>query len=180
MVVGIARDMRTKDAFAAVAANTPLLLVRPRDASARAEPLPAETRAYSRYIQTEGWPRPLDATYPPNKGVRPSLTHGSSHGFCRHRGAKRRHRVFLGPGSNRRIGLLAALTSAPFAQQPGTPQPPGTPPHPPPDPTAPPPYEDPPRPIPIPRPDEPPDVIDDPPPNPRRNRNSIPHPRSPA
>ena len=41
-------------------------------------------------------------------------------------------------------------------------------------------YEDPPRPIPIPRRDEPPDVIDDPPPNPRRNRNSIPHPRSPA
>src|SRR5215469_8602908 len=71
----------------------------------------------------------------------------------------------FGPGSNRRIGLLPALTSAPFAQQPGTPQPPGTPPRPPPDPTAPPPYEDPPRPIP--RPDEPPDVVDDPTPNPR-------------
>ena len=34
--------------------------------------------------------------------------------------------------------------STPFAQQPGTPEPPGTPPRPPPDPTAPPPYEDPP------------------------------------
>jgi hypothetical protein len=56
--------------------------------------------------------------------------------------------------------------SAPFAQQPGTPEPPGTPPQPPPDPMAPPPYEEPPRPIPIPRPDQPP-VIDDPPP--RRN-----------
>ena len=107
--------------------------------------------------------RPYRAT----GGRRPSLTRRP----CRHRGAKRWHRVFLGPGSDRRIGLLSALTSAPFAQQPGTPQPPGTPPRPPPDPTAPPPYEDPPRPIPIPRPDEPPDVIDDPPPNPRRNRN---------
>jgi hypothetical protein len=56
--------------------------------------------------------------------------------------------------------------STPVAQQPGTPEPPGTPPRPPPDPTAPRPYEDPPRPIPIPRPEEPP-VIDDPPP--RRN-----------
>jgi hypothetical protein len=61
---------------------------------------------------------------------------------------------------------LRASVSAPFAQQPGTPGPPGTPPRPSPDPTTPPPYEDPPPPIPIPRPDQPPDVIDDPPPRP--------------
>src|SRR5207253_3467693 len=62
----------------------------------------------------------------------------------------------------KRTGRLPASISAPFAQQPGTPEPPGTPPQPPPDPTAPPPYEDPPRPIPIPRPDQPP-LTDDPP-----------------
>ena len=62
--------------------------------------------------------------------------------------------------------LSGRSISAPFAQQPGTPEPPGTPPQPPLDPTAPPPDEEPPRPIPIPRPDEPP-VLDDPPP--RRN-----------
>jgi hypothetical protein len=56
---------------------------------------------------------------------------------------------------------LRPAISVPFAQQPGTPQPPGAPPQPPPDPAAPRPYEDPPRPIPIPRPDEPP-VVDDP------------------
>jgi hypothetical protein len=67
--------------------------------------------------------------------------------------------------SHRRIGRLRSSISALFAQQPGTPEPPGTPPRTP-DPTAPPPYEDPPRPIPIPRPDPPPDVIDDPPPRP--------------
>ena len=78
-------------------------------------------------------------------------------------GAKRRKRLLLGPRSHKRIGRLRPSISA---QQPGTPEPPGTPPQPPPDPTAPRPYEDPPRPIPIPRPDEPP-VIDDPPP--RRN-----------
>jgi hypothetical protein len=49
------------------------------------------------------------------------------------------------------IGRLRPSISARFAQQPGTPEPPGTPPQPPRDPTAPPPYEDPPRPIPIPR-----------------------------
>ena len=65
--------------------------------------------------------------------------------------------------AQKRSSQLRASSSAPFAQQPGTPQPPGTPPQPPPDPTAPRPYEDPPRPIPIPRPDEPP-VTDDPPP----------------
>ena len=59
---------------------------------------------------------------------------------------------------------MSASISAHLAQQPGTPEPPGTPPQPPPDPTAPRPYEDPPSPIPIPRPDLPPDVIDDPPP----------------
>jgi hypothetical protein len=67
--------------------------------------------------------------------------------------------------------------SVPFAQQPGTPQPPGTPPRPPPDPTAPRPYEEPPRPIPIPRPDEPP-VVDDPPP--RRNAQEFAGPLGPA
>jgi hypothetical protein len=51
-----------------------------------------------------------------------------------------------------RIGRLRPSISTPFAQQPGTPEPPGTPPQPPPDPMAPPPYEDPPRPLPIPRP----------------------------
>jgi hypothetical protein len=56
--------------------------------------------------------------------------------------------------SHQRIGQLRPSISASVAQQPGTPEPPGTPPQPPPDPTAPPPYEDPPRPIPIPRPDE--------------------------
>jgi len=61
---------------------------------------------------------------------------------------------------------MPASISMPLAQQPGTPEPPGTPPLPPPDPTAPRPYEDPPSPIPIPRPDQPPDVIDDPPPRP--------------
>ena len=81
-------------------------------------------------------------------------------------GAKRRKQVLSDPRSARRIGRLRPSISTPFAQQPGTPQPPGIPPQPPPDPTAPRPYEDPPRPIPIPRPDEPP-VVDDPPP--RRN-----------
>src|SRR5215831_3437623 len=119
-------------------------------------------------VSSATWWQAAQSALPRHGGRRPSLTRRP----CRHRGAKRWHRVFLGRGSDRRIGLLSALTSAPFAQQPGTPQPPGTPPHPPPDPTAPPPYEDPPRPIPIPRPDEPPDVTDDPPPNPRRNRNS--------
>ena len=117
-------------------------------------------------VSSATWWQAANRPYRATGGRRPSLTRR----LCRNRGAKRRHRVFLDPGTNRRIGLLPALTSAPFAQQPGTPQPPGTPPHPPPDPTAPPPYEDPPRPIPIPRRDEPPDVIDDPPPNPRRNR----------
>jgi hypothetical protein len=81
-------------------------------------------------------------------------------------GVKRRMPMLLGSRNHQRIGRLAALISAPFAQQPGTPQPPGTPPQPQRDPTVPPPYEEPPRPIPIPRPDEPPDVIDDPPPAP--------------
>jgi hypothetical protein len=81
-------------------------------------------------------------------------------------GVKRRMPMLLGSRNHQRIGRLAALISAPFAQQPGTPQPPGTPPQPQRDPTVPPPYEEPPRPIPIPRPDEPPDVIDDPPPSP--------------
>jgi hypothetical protein len=72
-----------------------------------------------------------------------------------------------GPRHYKRISLLRPAMSAPFSQQPGTPEPPGVPPRPPNDPTAPPPYEDPPRPIPIPRPDQPPDVIDDPPPSPR-------------
>jgi hypothetical protein len=81
-------------------------------------------------------------------------------------GAKRRKRLLLSPRSHKRIGRLRPSISAPVAQQPGTPEPPGTPPQPPPDPTAPRPYEEPPRPIPIPRPDEPP-VVDDPPP--RRN-----------
>src|SRR5437868_9673036 len=75
-------------------------------------------------------------------------------------GAKRRKQLLLGPRSPKRIGRLRPSISAPVAQQPGTPEPPGAPPRPPPDPTAPPPYEDPPRPIPIPRPDEPP-VVDD-------------------
>jgi len=79
-------------------------------------------------------------------------------------GARRRKQVLPGAKSDRRIGLLRALMSALFAQQPGIPEPPGSPPRPPADPTAPPPREDPPRPIPIPRPDEPPG-IDDPPPN---------------
>jgi hypothetical protein len=74
--------------------------------------------------------------------------------------------MLLGARSHKRIGRLGPSISAPFAQQPGTPESPGTPPQPQPDPTAPPPYEEPPPPIPIPRPDEPP-VIDDPPP--RRN-----------
>ena len=73
--------------------------------------------------------------------------------------------MLLGPRSPKRIGRLRPSISAPIAQQPRTPEPPGTPPRPPPDPTAPRPYEEPPRPIPIPRPDEPP-VIDDPPPKP--------------
>jgi hypothetical protein len=77
-------------------------------------------------------------------------------------GAKRRKRVLLGPRGDNRIGQYRPSILVPFAQQPGTPQPPGTPPQPPPNPTAPPPYEEPPRPIPIPRPDRPP-VIDDPP-----------------
>ena len=67
----------------------------------------------------------------------------------------------------KRMGRLHPSISVPFAQQPGTPEPPGIPPQPPPDPTAPPPYEDPPRPIPIPRPNEPP-VIDDLPPTSER------------
>src|SRR5215467_5794555 len=82
-------------------------------------------------------------------------------------GAKPQRRVFPDPRSYGRIDRLLASVSPPRAQQPGTPEPPGTPPQPPPDPTAPPPYEDPPSPIPIPRPDPPLDVIDDPPP--RRN-----------
>jgi hypothetical protein len=77
---------------------------------------------------------------------------------CQHR----RQPMEFGWLFDQQICHLAPL-SAPFAQQPGTPEPPGTPPQPPPDPTAPPPYEEPPRPIPIPRPDEPP-VVDDPPP----------------
>src|SRR5215469_3029816 len=43
------------------------------------------------------------------------------------------------------------MRASSWAQQPGTPEPPGTPPQPPRDPTAPRPYEEPPRPIPIPR-----------------------------
>jgi len=96
--------------------------------------------------------------------------------FCWQAGAKRRKGVLLGPRSDKRIGRLRASVSAPFAQQPGTPEPPGTPPQPPSDPTAPPPYEDPPRPIPIPRPDQLPDVIDDPPP--RRNAQEFTGPAS--
>src|SRR5215831_18036868 len=49
---------------------------------------------------------------PRHGGRCPSLTRR----LCRHRGAKRRHRVFPGPRSIRRIGLLPALTSTPFAQ----------------------------------------------------------------
>jgi hypothetical protein len=82
-------------------------------------------------------------------------------------GRKATETVVSGPRSHKRIGLLRAAMSAPFAQQPGTPEPPGVPPRSPNDPTVPPPYEDPPRPTPIPRPDQPPDVIDDPPPSPR-------------
>jgi hypothetical protein len=94
---------------------------------------------------------------------------------CRSRqpGAKRWKRLLLGRRSLKRIGRLHPSISAPIAQQPGTPEPPGSPPQPPPDPTAPRPYEEPPRPIPIPRPDEPP-VIDDPIPRHRRFRD---HPR---
>jgi hypothetical protein len=81
-------------------------------------------------------------------------------------GAKRPKQVLSDPRSAKRTSRLPPSISVRFAQQPGTPEPPGTPPQRPPDPTAPRPYEEPPRPIPIPRPDEPP-VIDDPPP--RRN-----------
>ena len=56
---------------------------------------------------------------------------------------------------------IASISFGAFAQQPGTPEPPGTPPQPPPDPMAPPLYE-----IPIPGPYQPP-VIDDP--QPRRS-----------
>ena len=69
--------------------------------------------------------------------------------------------MLLGPRTHKRIGRLRPSVSAPFAQQPGTPEPPGTPPQPPPDPMAPPLYE-----IPIPGPYQPP-VIDDP--QPRRS-----------
>src|ERR1700756_31997 len=82
-------------------------------------------------------------------------------------GSQATDRAFAGLEGRQRIGRLRTSASPRFAQQPGTPQPPGTPPSPPPDPPAPPPYEAPPPPIPIPRRDLPPDVIDDPPP--RRN-----------
>jgi hypothetical protein len=49
--------------------------------------------------------------------------------------------MLLGPRSPKRIGRLRPSISAPFAQQPRTPEPPGTAPQPAPDPTAPPPYE---------------------------------------
>ena len=57
-------------------------------------------------------------------------------------GARRRKQVLPGAKSDRRIGLLRALMSALFAQQPGIPEPPGSPSRPPADPTAPPPRED--------------------------------------
>src|SRR5690242_4604629 len=86
------------------------------------------------------------------------LTKISSPGwcFCWDPGSSLRRWVYSVVGATPRIGRLRPSISTRFAQQPGTPEPPGTPPQPPPDPTAPPPYEDPPRPIPIPRPDEPP------------------------
>src|SRR5246127_3478772 len=77
-------------------------------------------------------------------------------------GSQATDRAFAGLEGRQRIGRLRTSASPRFAQQPGTPEPPGTPPQPPPDPTAPRPYEDPPRPIPIPRPEEPP-VVDAPP-----------------
>lgn len=53
--------------------------------------------------------------------------------------------MLLGPRSHKRVGRLRVSILARFAQQPGTPKPPGVPPQPPPDPTASPPYEEPPR-----------------------------------
>jgi hypothetical protein len=89
------------------------------------------------------------------------------HSCCREQGAEHPKRVLLSPKKDpKRTSRLPPSIPAPFAQHPGTPEPPGTPPQPPPDPTTPRPYEEPPRPIPIPRQDEPPEV-DDPPP--RRN-----------
>src|SRR3954452_20891392 len=113
------------------------------------------------------WP-PAKIDAAPGQVRQSGQTAGRSGGVLhlRQPGAKRGKWLLLGPRSHKRIGRLRPSISAPFAQQPGTPEPPGTPPQAPPDPTAPPPYEEPPPPIPIPRPDEPP-VIDDPPP--RRN-----------
>jgi hypothetical protein len=87
------------------------------------------------------------------------------HSCCREQGADAPSGCYSVLG-RQKDQSIAYINSVPFAQQPGTPEPPGTPPRPPPDSTAPRPYEEPPRPIPIPRPDEQP-VIDDPPP--RRN-----------
>jgi len=92
---------------------------------------------------------------------------GSGSAHSRPPGIEASEGVLLRPRTPKRMGRLRPSTSARVAQQPGTPEPPGTPPQPPPDPTAAPPYEEPPRPIPIPRPEVPP-VIDDPPPS--RNR----------
>jgi hypothetical protein len=80
----------------------------------------------------------------------PSRAPASGGLFLAGGGSEATKTVLPGPRNHQRVGRLRASISAPFAQQPGTPQPPGTPPQPPPDPTAPPPYEDPPRPIPIP------------------------------
>jgi hypothetical protein len=96
-----------------------------------------------------------------NRGLRMST--GAKNQYLSH--IETTKRILLGPRTHKRIGRLRPSILAPFAQQPGTPEPPGTPPQPPPDPTAPRPYEEPPRPIPIPRPDEPPGS-DDPPPRP--------------